>query len=284
MNETGKADDERWHLRKNGSKFFASGIVYKMKEGKKGYVKIARDTTKSKIIEQQKDEFIAVASHELKTPVTSIKAITEVLQEILSGSNDKQSIELVAKLNVHVDRLALLVTDLLDTTRLSKGQLVLDKEWVDVNALIEEAEESLQQLSGNHTIHLNLQKVPRLKGDRQRIQQVLMNLVSNAIKYSPKGGDIIISSYTKNNSLFITVEDRGIGISEDSQKKLFQRFYRSADPMITTFPGLGLGLYIVAEIVGGHGGNIKVESKEGKGTKFIITLPVEEDGVGRPEK
>jgi len=284
LHETGKADDERWHLCKNGSKFFASGIVYKMKEGKKGYVKIARDMTKSKIIEQQKDEFIAVASHELKTPVTSIKAITEVLQEILSGSNNKQSIELVAKLNVQVDRLALLVTDLLDTTRLSKGHLVLDKEWVDVNALIEESRESLQQLSGNHTIHLNLQKVPRLKGDRQRIQQALMNLVSNAVKYSPRGGDIIISTYTKNNSLFIAVEDRGIGISEDSQKKLFQRFYRSTDPVITMFPGLGLGLYIVAEIVRGHGGNIKVESKEGKGSKFIIALPIEEDGVGRPEK
>lgn len=275
LHDTGKADDERWHLRKDGTRFFASGIVNKMNEGKKGYVKIARDTTASKLIEQQKDEFIGVASHELKTPVTSIKGYVEVLQEIFSDNSDKQTAGLMTKLNVQVDRLAKLITDLLDTTRLSEGHLLFDKEDIDVNALIEECKESFQGITGNHKIVLKLQNVPRLRGDRERIQQVLTNLISNAIKYSPKGGDIVVSSDSKNNSLIIAVEDNGIGISDDSQKMLFQRFYRSTNPMISTFPGLGLGLYITSEIVKRHGGSITVESKEGKGSKFIVTLPLD---------
>ena len=184
----------------------------------------------------------------------------------------------MSKLNVQVDRLSKLITDLLDTTRLSDGQLVFDKEELDVNALIEECKDNFQGISANHRIHLNLQKVPPLKGDRERIQQVLTNLISNAIKYSPQGGDVVVSSASKNHSLIIAVEDKGIGIAEDSKKMLFQRFYRSANPMITTFPGLGLGLYISSEIVKRHGGNIQVESREGKGTKFIVTLPLDQSG------
>jgi two-component system, chemotaxis family, CheB/CheR fusion protein len=275
LHDTGKADEERWQMRKDGSRFFASGIVNKMKEGKRGYVKIARDMTASKLIEQQKDEFIGVASHELKTPVTSIKGYVEVLQEMLNESSDKKTFELIKKLNVQVDRLATLITDLLDTTKLSAGQLIFSKEEIDVNALIEECKENLQRISANHTIHLNLQKVPRLKGDRERIQQVLTNLILNAVKYSPKGGDVTVSSLSKNHSLIIAVEDEGIGIPDESQKMLFQRFYRSANPMISTFPGLGLGLYIAAEIVKRHNGNIKVESQEGKGSRFIVTLPLD---------
>ena len=119
-----------------------------------------------------------------------------------------------------------------------------------------------------------MNEVPHLKGDRERIQQVLTNLISNAIKYSPKGGDIIVSSASKNSSLIVAVEDKGIGISEESQKMLFQRFYRSSNPMINTFPGLGLGLYIASEIVKRHGGTISVESKENKGAKFVVNLPL----------
>ena len=274
LTETGKAEDERWHLRKDGSKFFASGIINKMKEGKMGYVKIARDMTASKIIEQQKDEFIGIASHELKTPVTSIKGYVEVLHDIIDENKDRQSFDILVKLNVQVNRLATLITDLLDTTKIAEGQLQFDKEEFDVNVLIEECRDDFQRLSSNHPVQLNLQKVPRLNADRERIQQVLTNLISNAIKYSPKGGEVIISTASKNHSLIIVVEDKGIGISEDSQKMLFQRFYRSANPVITTFPGLGLGLYIAAEIVKRHGGNIRVESKEGKGSKFIVTLPL----------
>ena len=272
--ETGRSEDERWHQKKDGTRFYASEIITRLKEGQNGFVKIVRDMTAHKLIEQQKDEFIVVASHELKTPVTSIKAYTEILYEILSENNNGQPLELMTKLNSQVDRLTILINDLLNTTQITEGKLLLQKEDFNINALIEECQEHFDAIANQHKIITNLQDVPDIFADRERISQVITNLISNGIKYSPMGGDIIISTKTVDHIVQIGVEDFGIGISDESRKHLFQRFYRSTNPLVSTFPGLGLGLYISGEIVRRHGGNIIVESKEGKGSKFIVELPL----------
>jgi two-component system, chemotaxis family, CheB/CheR fusion protein len=168
-----------------------------------------------------------------------------------------------------------LIIDLLDTTRISEGQLMLKPERIDISTLIEECRVNFEGTSRtHHKIITNVKENLFVDADRERILQVLTNLVSNAIKYSPNGGSIFISANSKDSNVVISIEDQGIGIPEESQKLIFQRFYRSSNPVIGTFPGIGLGLYITNEIVRRHGGTISVESKEGKGSKFTVTLPI----------
>jgi two-component system, chemotaxis family, CheB/CheR fusion protein len=274
IRETGKSENERWHLRKDGSRFFASEIVNSMKEGKRGYVKIARDMTANKLIEQHKDEFIAIASHELRTPVTSIKAYSELIIEML-GEDDQSNVQnLASKLGLQVNRLTQLVSDLLDTTRLTSGHLSLSKIELDVNEVIKECRESLEEVTATHLVRVQTGDVPHIYADKQRILQVLTNLVSNAIKYSPKGSEVTISTERQDGSVLISVEDSGIGISADSQKMLFEKFSRAGNETINSLPGIGLGLYITSQIVKMHGGTITVDSKEGRGSRFTLSLPV----------
>jgi two-component system, chemotaxis family, CheB/CheR fusion protein len=269
----GRAEDERWHLRKDGTRFYVSGVMNRLRQGSDGFVKIARDMTTQKIIEQQKDEFIGIASHELKTPVTSIKAYAEVLQEMFIDAKDLYSAELMGKLDKQIDRLTTLMRDLLDTTKISEGQLVLQMDNFDLNELIIERVEDMRQVSPKHKIILKLEKVNTITADRERIGQVLINLISNAVKYSPNGEEIIITSGRIENGVRVCVSDRGIGMSGDTKSHVFNRFYRSNSAKVQTFPGLGLGLYIASEIVKRHNGWIDIESKEGEGSLFCLTLP-----------
>jgi signal transduction histidine kinase len=233
------------------------------------------DITETKLIEQQKDEFIGIASHELKTPVTSIKAFSEILQEKFENAGDSESAELMKKLNRQVDRLTDLISDLLDTTKIAEGRLQLNFEPTDLNELIRSTVEEMQRTTHKHKIAVELGKVPVIDADKERLSQVMINLLNNAVKYSPQGGDITVISETNRDHVRVTVSDRGIGISPESQSKIFERFYRISTPPLHTYPGMGLGLYISAGIVQRHGGRIKVESREGKGSSFSFTLPIE---------
>lgn len=271
---SGWAEDERWHLRKDGSRFYASGIVNSLKEGNEGFVKIARDMTMNKIIEQQKDDFIMVASHELRTPVTSIKAYTEILHDMLLEQNDKQPVELITKLSGQVDRLTALVNELLDTSKITQGLMPLKREQIDINRLISDCIDNLRTLQPNQNLVTELGEVPEISADKERIIQVLNNLLSNAVKYSPQGGDIIVRTGTVGENVEVSVRDSGIGMSAETISKLYQRFYRSSDPKVKTFPGLGLGLYISHEIIKAHGGTLKADSREGEGSVFLLRLPV----------
>ncbi len=235
------------------------------------------DITERKKLEQQKEDFIGIASHELKTPVTSIKAYAEVLHDIFDEGEDVQSKELMQKLDAQVDRLIDLIRALLDTSKLAEGEMVLKPERFDVCALIEERVHDLQQLSNIH--HINLTKFDNefVYADRERIGQVLNNFISNAIKYSPKGGNVTIACKRVNDKVQISVADEGIGISEEAQRKVFDRFFRVKSEEMKNFAGLGLGLYITAYIVQKHGGEIWVESKPGKGATFYFTVPVNDE-------
>jgi two-component system, chemotaxis family, CheB/CheR fusion protein len=240
----------------------------------KRLVGVVYDITDRKKLEQQKDELISVASHELKTPVTSIMAYTQILQDRFEKINEPENSKLMQKLNAQVGRLNTLIKDLLDTTNVAEGRLPLHKTEFDLNNVISDRVEEFQHLSARHKLIFNSDGIRKVNADKDRIEQVLNNLISNAIKYSPNGGEIIISSETEKNSVKVTIQDVGIGIPDDLKDKVFERFFRVSNPQVETYPGMGLGLYISAGIIHRHGGTISSISKLGEGSIFYFTLPL----------
>ena len=236
-------------------------------------VGVMSDITERKAMEQQKDDFLGIASHELKTPVTSIKAYTQILLDNFQKTADDKSARLMTRLDNQVDRLTSLIANLLDTTKIAEGQLPLHIETFSFNDLITERTEDLQRLSQTHQLVVKLCEDITITADRERIGQVITNLVSNAIKYSPQGKEITISCQSVDEMLTVSVQDWGIGIPEDVQQKVFDRFFRVKDSQLQTFPGMGLGLYITAGIIHRHGGTLNVNSKLGEGSTFSFTLP-----------
>ncbi|RYE25201.1 MAG: HAMP domain-containing histidine kinase [Sphingobacteriales bacterium] len=222
-----------------------------------------------------RDEFISVASHELKTPVTSIKTYTEVLLERFEKNKDVESAQLMTKLDKQVDRLTQLVNTLLDTNNISDGGLRLSPGEFDLNELIYENVEQLQRTTlHNKIVYKGLQPVI-VYADRERISQVLTNLVSNAIKYSNENGDINICCKRLTGKIEICISDEGIGVGAKDQQHIFKRFYRVENGTDLSVAGMGLGLYISAEIIKKHGGEISVKSKgDGEGSEFCFTIPL----------
>ncbi len=272
--EEGRAPDERWHIRSDGSRFYLSGVMRPIYNPElTGYVKVARDMTEQKLLEQQKDDFIGIASHELKTPITSIKAYTEMLREMYGEANEGKGAEMLIKLDEQVDRLIELMRSLLNTTVLSAGRILLSTERFNISELINQQVSDLKPTIKNHVIKLVLEEDLFVTADKRRIGEVITNLVSNAIKYSPNGRDIIITSKKINTEVEVCIKDYGIGVPEDMKDKIFERFFRVPTTQIDTFPGLGLGLYISATIVQMHKGKIWVNSKLNKGALFCFTLP-----------
>ncbi|PWT99280.1 MAG: hypothetical protein C5B52_10870 [Bacteroidetes bacterium] len=231
------------------------------------------DITERKKLEQQKDDFIGIASHELRTPVTSIKAYTEILQELCEEDSYTQGTELLKKLDMQVDRLAHLVRSLLDTTKISEGQLSFAYQEFDLTKLINERVDDLRPTSEEHNLVFKTKDKLSVFADKERIGQVLINLISNAIKYSPKGSDIVINAIRTDEGIEVSVKDYGTGIPSEIKEKIFERFYRARSSQTDVFPGIGLGLYIAAEIMKRHGGRIWVESEQNKGSVFYFLLP-----------
>jgi two-component system CheB/CheR fusion protein len=261
---------EKQYIRKDGTRWWAlfSSARISDEEG----VEFILDITEQKQLEQQKDEFMAIASHELKTPVTSIKVFAEVLREKFQQQKDAQSAELMLKMIEQVDRLNALVRDLLDTTKIAEGKLQLSVESFDLNALIKERVEELQRISTRHQLIFRPGKLAKITADRERIGQVLTNIIFNAIKYSPEGGDIFITSEPIQQGVQVAVKDQGIGIPSAIIGNVFNRFFRTKNQKVQSYPGMGLGLYISAGIIERHGGTISVASKEGEGSEFRFTL------------
>lgn len=244
--------------------------------GSKGagqFVLIITDITQRKRLEQQKEDFLSIASHELKTPITSIKAYGQLLQSELLERKESENVHLVEKMNAQVDRLNQLVGDLLDTTKITEGQLVLEYETFDLTQLFRLVVEELQQLSQKHVVELTCENVICVWADRKRLEQVATNLLSNAIKYSPDGRRIIVSCQFAGNQVRVEIKDNGIGVPDDARGKIFDRFFRIKNDRSNTLPGMGLGLYICAGIIHRHGGDIGVRSNPEGGSIFYFTLP-----------
>lgn len=244
--------------------------TYPSKEGLSVYM---QDITKRKNLEKQKDEFIGIASHELKTPVTSIKAYAQVLYRRFIKEGNIQAAHMLQKMDTQIDKLTSLITDLLDATKIEAGKLKLSMEKFEVDTLIADAVEEMQRTTEQHTLTIEGSANCTIKADKDRISQVIINLLSNAIKYSPDANQIIVKVSSSQKSVTVCVQDYGVGIPKKLQKNIFKRFFRVEGSKELTFPGLGLGLYISAEIIKRHNGSISVESEPNQGSRFCFILP-----------
>ena len=239
-----------------------------------GLSKIARDITERKQEEMRKNDFIAMVSHELKTPLTSIKSYIQVLLAKADQDHDPFIINALTRADVQTRKMTSMIQDFLNLARLEEGKIQLSSQVFELDPVVKEIVNDMQLLSTGHTIKYNGCTDINVYADKDKIGQVLINLLSNAVKYSPKGGDITISCEKVWEGVKIAVQDNGIGISAEDQKMLFTRFYRVKNERMKTVSGFGIGLYLVAEILGYHNSRIMVESEEGKGSTFYFTLPV----------
>ena len=230
-----------------------------------------------KQLEKQKDVFLGIASHELKTPVTSAKAFAQVLHNRFKKQGDYESAKLLAKMNLQMDKLSDLVHDLFDVTKIEVGKMHFNRMPFDLNNLAEEVAEDMQLTTDKHVILKELKASKLVYGDRDRIRQVIINLVSNAIKYSPNEDNIIITTSTGKESTRLCVQDFGMGISGEDKNKIFERFFRIGKSGNSPHSGIGLGLYISNEIIKRHNGQIWVESAQGEGSTFCVTLPLSQN-------
>jgi PAS domain S-box-containing protein len=224
-------------------------------------------------VDQRKDEFISLAGHELKTPLTSLKGYVQLLTK-KTGQGDKVDYAFfLRRIDMQIDKLTKLVGDLLDVSRAQTGKLNYTEEVFALDELVEEIRETLQE-SSRHQLLFEQCTPLQIYGDRDRIGQVLINLLNNAIKYSPRSDKIIIRTEQENGEAVVSVQDFGIGIAEEDQEKVFERFYRVNDSDQKIFPGLGIGLYISHEIIQRHNGHLWVKSQKGKGSTFGFRLPL----------
>jgi signal transduction histidine kinase len=220
---------------------------------------------------QKKDEFIGIASHELKTPLTSAKGFLELLNSI---EQDQQNKLFINKALNSINKLQSLIYDLLDVSKIQAGQLQLDIKEVDIDKLIDEC---VQEAQISTTTHIILRDGAMANSivfaDKNRIEQVIINLLSNAIKYSPKGEKIFVHTLRTASKITVSIQDFGVGLPLSDHEKIFDRFYRSKEKD-SGISGFGLGLYICAQIIKRHNGRIWVESREGSGSIFYFELPV----------
>ncbi|MDB5285091.1 MAG: hypothetical protein JWR05_40 [Mucilaginibacter sp.] len=232
------------------------------------------DITESKQNELKKNDFIAMASHELKTPLTSLKAYIQLLLLNARRIGDSFLVNALEKSDSQISKMTKLIHGFLDMSKLESGKLTLNKEVFDLTKLIEEIIGDSRPISQGHDIVFENRSVIKVNADREKIGQVISNFISNAIKYSPKSTSVVVELTSTDNSVKIAVKDNGIGIKEIDQQNIFQRFYRVENESTKGFSGFGIGLYLSAEIINLHSGKIGVYSKEGKGSTFYFTLPI----------
>ncbi len=231
------------------------------------------DNAARKELEQRKDDFISMAGHELRTPLTSLKLQTQLLEKRLLKQDISHSASVLSRVEGQIKLLERLISELLDVSKIQAGRLEYVQETIDLDELLHEVAESMQQMSATHTIAVRGAEHLSLIGDRDRLGQVFTNLLSNAIKYSPAASVVEVDVEAFPERVRISVRDQGLGILPEQRAKIFERFYRVVASSQKGISGLGMGLYIVAEIVKQHGGTITVDSEAGKGSIFRVELP-----------
>ena len=222
----------------------------------------------------KKDEFIGLASHELKTPVTSVSGYLQILERTLN--DDNQSKAFVKKAVQQMNKLSSLISDLLDVSKINTGKMPFNFSSFDLIHLLKEVKEMMQQTSSSHTILLEYKTDELIvQADRQRIEQVIINLISNAVKYSHNASNVIIHCLAANEKAIVSVQDFGAGIPDEEQRLIFERFYRVKNTA-SHVSGLGIGLYISNEIISRHHGRLTVTSQPGAGSTFTFEIPVKQ--------
>jgi len=246
------------------------GRAEKTQDGRERVLGTLYDITRDKLAEREKDDFISIASHELKTPLTSLKGSIQILEKMKEAPTSKLP-ALVEQASKSMNKVTALVDDLLNASRMTEGQLHLKKTRFNLSKAIDECCLHITA-AGIYQILTEGVKDAEVEADSERIQRVIVNFVNNAVKYAAQSKEIIIRVDQEAGSTKVSVSDKGPGIAKDKIPHLFGRYYR-ADENGGQYSGLGLGLYISSEIIKKHGGNIGVNSDSGKGSTFWFTLP-----------
>lgn len=239
-----------------------------------GIVVVLQDITKQSKLENARREFVANVSHELRTPITTIKSYAETLIDMAENEEDVQFVKVI---DSEADRMARIVTDLLALSKLDNSSYKMDKNVFDLSEMTKGVVDKMKLDARHHGLEIFYKKdgdTSRFFGDRDKMERVVTNIVSNAVKYTPEGGRIKVVCGAKYAEAYITVEDNGIGIPKADLPRIFERFYRVDKARSRESGGTGLGLAIAKELCEMHGGKIKIDSEEKKGTKVTITLPM----------
>jgi PAS domain S-box-containing protein len=291
--EMGQASDDRWHVRKDGTYFWALGITTAMRDEHgtlKGFTKVLRDSTERKRFEEQlrernkalteadrrKDEFLAMLAHELRNPLAPIfNALSILEQPDLPSDTQRQARMMIDR---QVRTLAHLIDDLLDVSRITRGKIQLRKAAVDLSVIINNAVQTCRTLldACKHKLTVTLPPRPvTLDADRTRMEQVIVNLLTNSAKYSEEGSSITVTATQEHDEAVVRVQDTGVGIAPDLLPQIFDLFTQADRSLSHSQGGLGIGLTMVKKLVELHGGTLQARSEGiGKGSEFIIRLPV----------
>jgi PAS domain S-box-containing protein len=230
------------------------------------------DVTPELEIIQAKDALMLAASHELKTPVTTLKGLSELLLDF--DLTEPQRRELLQDLHGQVNRMERLIADLLDVSRIDAGRMSIELSSVEVGPVIDHVCEEVGPLLQQRPLRRQVPAaLPPVFGQSQKLHQILVNLLTNAIKYSPDGSPVELSVTADREQVHFGVRDEGVGIRSEDLPRVFHKFYRAEDPVVRRIPGTGLGLYIVRSLVDMLGGHVDVRSQYGKGSVFTISLP-----------
>ena len=234
-----------------------------------------KDITATKQTDMSKEDLLAMLSHELKAPLTTIKLYVQMAGKMLKKSNGQAALSLLNKADIQVVEMTSIIQNILDMSLIFSGQTGLKKIYFEMNALIREVVTDLFHHVETHLLKANYTAEQFVFADRGKIKQVIYNLISNAIKYSPHSTEVNIYCKTTGSALQVSVTDQGLGISQENQKTLFNKFFRVNSQNVRNINGYGIGLYIVKEIIHHHKGSVWVESEEGAGAVFYFSLPVD---------
>jgi two-component system, OmpR family, sensor histidine kinase VicK len=229
----------------------------------------------SRLVQQQKDGFIGMASHELKTPLTSLNAILQVSNLKLKDSTDPFLSNAMARANVQVKRMTAMINGFLDISRFESGKMLLDSKKFDLDALLREMMDEIQLTTRSHIFQIDTCEKATVLADRDKIGSVITNFLGNAVKYSAAGSNIYVSCIIKNSDVKVSVKDEGIGAKPEDLEKLFDRYYRVESSQTRHIAGFGIGLYVSSEIIKQHNGRIWADSVLGKGSTFHFSLPLD---------
>jgi two-component system sensor histidine kinase VicK len=239
-----------------------------------GISKIARDITDKKLEEQRKNDFIAIVSHELKTPLTSMRSYVQLALRKARDRADAFTISVLDRADNQTRKMTTMIQDFLNLSRLEEGKMSLNCTDFSLAEVMKEIVEDAITLAPSHHIYYEPSIIAFIKGDREKICQVLTNLIGNAVKYSPERSTVTIKCETEDDQVVFSISDQGYGIGPADQLRLFERFYRVRDDRQHHVAGFGIGLYLVAEILKLHGSEIEVQSELNHGSTFSFSLPI----------
>jgi len=260
----------------NGFHLEITSVLLKDELEEKGFLIIIHDVTKEKLVEKMKTEFVSVAAHQLRTPLSAIKWTVRMLIDGDVGEISKEQKELLEQTYISNERMIRLINDLLNVSRIEEGRLLYDQEEAQIEDVLDSVIDASQEILRNKNMFLELNKkeTPKIRIDKEKMGVVIQNLLENAVKYTEQGGKIKISLDNDEKNVIFKIEDSGVGIPKSQQDRIFTKFFRAENVTRMETDGTGLGLYTTKNIVQAHKGQIWFESEEKKGTTFYFTIPI----------